>query len=180
MAEQQMTATALQKNVTVAVFRNHAEAEGAVKQLQQAGFDMKNLSIVGKDYEMREDVVGYYTMGDRIARWGAVGAFWGGIWGLLLGAAFFIVPGVGPVLVGGPLVAAIVGALESAVLTGGLSAIGAGLYGLGIPKNSVLAYEGAIQAGKYVLIAHGTEEEATRARELLATADAELTSQHVA
>jgi hypothetical protein len=180
MAEQQMTATALQKNVTVAVFRNHAEAEGAVKQLQQAGFDMKNLSIVGKDYEMREDVVGYYTTGDRIARWGAVGAFWGGIWGLLLGAAFFIVPGVGPVLVGGPLVAAIVGALESAVVTGGLSAIGAGLYGLGIPKNSVLAYEGAIQAGKYVLIAHGTEEEATQARELLATADAELTSQHVA
>ena len=53
-----MAMTALQKNVTVAVFRSHAEAEAAIKQLQEAGFDMKKLSIIGKDYETREDVVG--------------------------------------------------------------------------------------------------------------------------
>jgi hypothetical protein len=94
--------------------------------------------------------------------------------------AFFIVPGIGPVLVGGPLVAAIVGALETAVFVGGLSAVGAGLYSFGIPKNSVLEYEGAIRAGKYVVVAHGTEAEATQARELLATSDAELAEQHAA
>ena len=175
-----MAMTALQKNVTVGVFRSHAEAEAAIKQLQLARFDMEKLSIIGKDYETREDVVGYYTTGDRMTRWGAAGAFWGGIWGLLLGAAFFIVPGVGPVLVGGPLVAAIVGALDAAIVVGGLSAIGAGLYSLGIPKHSVLAYEGAIRAGKYLLVAHGTESEATQARELLATSDAELAEQHAA
>jgi hypothetical protein len=175
-----MTTTALQDNVTVGIFRSHAEAEAAITQLQQAGFDMKKLSIVGKDYETREDVVGYYTTGDRMTRWGAAGAFWGGIWGLLFGAAFFLVPGIGPVLVAGPLVAAIVGALETAVVAGELSAIGAGLYSLGIPKNSVLAYEGAIHAGKYVLVAHGTEAEAARARELLSGGDAELAEQHAA
>ena len=175
-----MPTTALQKNVTVAVFRSHAEADAAIKQLQHAGFDMKKLSIVGKDYETREDVVGYYTTGNRMRRWGAAGAFWGGIWGLLLGAAFFIVPGFGPVLVAGPLVAAIVGALETAVVVGGLSAVGAGLYSFGIPKNSVLAYEAAIRAGKYVVVAHGTEAEATQARDLLAANDAELAEQHAA
>jgi hypothetical protein len=168
------------KNVTVGVFRSHADADEAIKQLQQAGFDMKKLSIVGKDYETREDVVGYYTTGDRMVRWGAAGAFWGGVWGLLFGAAFFVVPGIGPVLVGGPLVVAIVGALETALVVGGLSAIGAGLYSLGIPKNSVLAYEGAIRAGKYVLVAHGTEAEATQAHELLTAAHAEMAEQHAA
>jgi hypothetical protein len=175
-----MTTTSLQSNITIAVYRNHFDAVNAIDQLRKAGYDMTKLSIIGKDYETREDVVGYYTTGDRVKRWGTVGAVWGGIWGLLLGAALFIVPGVGPVLVGGPVVAAIVGAIETAVVVGGFSAIGAGLYSMGIPKNSVLAYEAAIKAGKYVVVAHGTEAEVTRARELLQAGDAEVTDQHAA
>ena len=175
-----MSTTALKETVTVGIFRNHAEAEAAIEQLQHGGFDLKRLSIVGKDYETREDVVGYYTTGDRIKRWGATGAFWGGIWGALFGAAFFLVPGVGPVLVAGPFVAAVVGALESAVIVGGISAIGAGLYSLGIPKNSVLAYETAIRAGKFIVIVHATSDEAKQARDLLAKADAELATEHAA
>jgi hypothetical protein len=65
--------------------------------------------------------------------WGKLGAFWGGVWGLLFGSAMFLIPGVGPLLVAGPLVGWIVGALEGAVVVGGLSAMGAGLYSLGIP-----------------------------------------------
>jgi hypothetical protein len=78
--------------------------------------------------------VGYYNTGDRMKYWGKLGAFWGGFWGLLFGSAFLAIPGIGPVLLAGPLVAWIVGALEGAVLVGGVSAIGAGLYGMGIPK----------------------------------------------
>ncbi len=84
--------------------------------------------------------------------WGKWGAFWGGFWGLLFGAAFFWVPAVGPVLVGGPLVAWIVAGLENAVVVGGLSALGAGLYSIGIPKDSVVEYEAAVKAGKYVVV----------------------------
>ena len=72
----------------------------------------------------------------------------------MVGAAFFLVPGIGPVVVGGSLVAAIVGALEGGVVVGGLSAIGAGLYSLSIPKDSVLEYETAIKRDKFLLIAH--------------------------
>jgi hypothetical protein len=111
--------------------------------------------------------------------WGKWGAFWGGLWGLLFGAAFFWVPGIGPVLVGGPLVAWIVAGLEGAVVIGGLSAIGAGLYSLGIPKNSIVQYETAIKAGKYLVVAHGTAAEAAKAREILSTLNPSGLTDHV-
>jgi hypothetical protein len=89
---------------------------------------------------------------------------------LLFGAAFFAIPGIGPVLVAGPLVAWIVGALESAVVVGGLSAIGAGLYSIGIPKDSIVEYESAIKANKFLLLAHGTAEEVEKAKGIMGTA----------
>jgi uncharacterized membrane protein len=156
-------------NATVAVFESHAEADDAVKELQKAGFDMKKLSVVGKDYHTEEQVVGYYNAGDRMKHWGKLGAFWGGLWGLLFGAAFFWVPGIGPILVGGPLVASIIAALESAVVVGGLSAIGAGLVSIGIPKNSIVEYESALKVGKYVVVAHGTADDVAKARNILST-----------
>jgi uncharacterized membrane protein len=159
-----------EKNAVVAIYDSHSQAEEALKELQRSGFDMKKLSIVGKDYHTEEHVVGYYNAGDRMKRWGRTGAFWGGFWGLLLGSAFFAIPGIGPVLVAGPLVAWIIGALEGAVVVGGLSAIGAGLYSIGIPKDSIVQYESAIRSDKFLLLAHGTEDEVERAKGIMRTA----------
>jgi len=156
-------------NAVIAVYDAHSEAENAVKELQRSGFDMKKLSVVGKDVHTDEHVVGYYNAGDRMKYWGKMGAFWGGLWGLLFGAAFFWVPGVGPLLVAGPLTAWIVGTLEGAVVVGGLSAVGAGLYSIGIPKDSVLKYETAIKTDKFLLVAHGTAAEAAKAKNILST-----------
>src|SRR5258708_36686538 len=103
-------------NAVIAVYDAHSAAEGAVKELQKSGFDMKKLSVVGKDYHTDEQVVGYYNAGDRMKDWGKWGAFWGGFWGLLFGAAFFWVPGIVAVLVGGLLVAWIVAGLAGAVV----------------------------------------------------------------
>jgi uncharacterized membrane protein len=153
----------------IAVYNTHPEAETAVKELQRGGFDMKKLSVVGKDYHTDEQVVGYYNVGDRMKSWGKWGALWGGLWGLLFGAAFFWVPGVGPLLVAGPLSAAIVAALESAVVVGGLSVLGAALCSIGIPKDSVLRYETAVKSDKFLLVAHGTEAEVAKAKEILRT-----------
>jgi hypothetical protein len=156
-------------NAVIAVYGSHSAAEDAVKELQKSGFDMKKLSVVGKDYHTDEQVVGYYNAGDRMKYWGKVGAFWGGFWGLLFGAAFFWVPAIGPVLVGGPLVAWIVAGLEDAVVVGGLSAIGAGLFSIGIPKDSIVTYETAVKAGEYLVVAHGTSAEAAKAKNILST-----------
>ena len=165
-------------DTTVAVYTSHSDAEKAVKELQKSGFDMKKLSIVGKGYHTEDSVVGYYNTGDRMKHWGKYGAFWGGLWGVLIGAAFFLVPGIGPVVVGGSLVAAMVGALEGAVVVGGLSALGAGLYSLGIPKNSVLEYETALKTDKFLLIAHGTAAEVEKARSILQTTKPEVLQTH--
>ncbi len=158
-----------QVNSVVAIYDTHSQAEEAVKDLQRSGYDMKKLSIVGKDYHTDEHVVGYYNTGDRMMYWGKIGAFWGGFWGLLFGAAFFAIPGIGPVLVAGPLVAWIVGALEGAVVVGGLTAVGAGLYSIGIPKDSIVKYESALKADKFIVLAHGTAAEVTKARDIMQT-----------
>ncbi len=165
-------------DTVVAIYKSHLEAETAVKELQTAGFDMKKLSIVGRDYHTDENVVGYYNAGDRMRQWGKTGAFWGGIWGLLFGSAFFLIPGVGPLLMAGPIVAGIVSALEGAVVVGGLSAIGAGLYSLGIPKNSILQYETALKTGKFVVIAHASTEETARARDIIQRTNPEALADH--
>src|SRR5271165_2163402 len=154
-------------NSVVAIFESHDQAEAAIRELQKDGFDMKKLSIVGKDYHTEEHVVGYYTTGDRMLYWGKLGAFWGGFWGLLFGSAFFWVPGIGQLLVAGPLVMWIVGALEEAVVIGGISALGAALYSAGIPKNSILQYETEVKNGQLLLLVHGTADEVERAKDIL-------------
>jgi uncharacterized membrane protein len=156
-----------EQNAVVAIYPTHTAAEEAVKELQRSGFDMQQLSIVGKDYHTEDHVVGYYTTGDRMKAWGRIGAFWGGLWGLLFGAAFFMIPGIGPVVIAGPLVSWIVGALEGAVVVGGVSALGAALASVGIPHDSILKYESALKADQFLLMAHGTPEDVDRAKRLL-------------
>jgi len=164
---------------SVGIFPSHVQAEEAIRELQVAGFDIKKLSIIAKDYHTDEHVVGYYNTGDRMKYWGKQGAFWGGVWGLLFGSAFFFIPGIGPLVVAGPLVGWIVGGLEGAVVVGGLSALGAALYSAGIPKDSILSYETAIRSGKFVLICSGTSEQVENARQVLDRAKAIETHIHV-
>jgi uncharacterized membrane protein len=156
-----------EQNAVVAVYDTHVGAEEAVKKLQRAGIDMRTLSIIGKDSHTDEHAVGYYNTGDRMKYWGKTGAFWGGFWGLLFGSAFFVIPGIGPVLAAGPVVAWIVGGLEGAAIVGGVSAIGAGLYGIGIPKDSIIQYELAVKTDKFLLMVHGTIREVEKARDII-------------
>lgn len=165
-------------NSVVAIYDTHDDAAKAVEELGTAGVDVKKISIVAKDYHTEEQVTGYYNAGDRMKHWGKFGAFWGGVWGLLLGSAFFMIPGVGPVLVAGPLVAWIVAGLEGAAVVGGLSAVGAGLYSIGIPQNTVLQYDVALTAGKFLLIVHGTPDEVAKAREVLSKTAPSLMETH--
>lgn len=168
----------LEKNSSaVGIFPNHQDAESAVKELQMSGYDMKKLSVIGKDYHTEENVIGYYNTGDRMATWGKFGLFWGWIWGLLFGSAFFFIPGIGPVMVGGPLVAWMIGALEAAVVTGGLTALGGALVSIGIPRDSVLQYETALKSSKFIVIVHGTAQEVEKAKAILLNR-AEETAEH--
>lgn len=165
-------------SAVVAIYDTHREAEGAIRKLQESGFDMTKLSIVGKDYRTEEEVVGYYTAGDRMKVWGSTGAFWGGIWSLMFGSAFFLIPGMGPLLAAGPVVGWIVGALEGAAVVGGLSALGAALFSIGIPNDSIVEYETQIKAGKFLVIAHGSQEESDKAKAVIGTIPHHSVSDH--
>ena len=151
----------------VAVFPDHHEAEDAIKLLTTADFKMQDLSLVGKGFRTEEKVVGFYNAGDRIKFWGSRGAFWGGFWGIFLGGVFLTVPIVGPVVVLGYLAAIVVSAIESAVMVGGVSAIGAALYSIGIPKNSVIQYEAEIKSDGFLVMARGSASQIAHAKELL-------------
>ncbi len=155
------------QHAIVAAFDTHMEAESAVKELERSGFDMKKLSIVGKGYHSEEHPVGFYTSGDRMLSWGSVGAFWGGLWGLLVGAAFLWIPGFGPIAAAGPFVHMLVTGVEGAAVVGGLSVVGAALASLGVPKKSVVKYERQLKANKYLLIAHGRTDEVETVRRVL-------------
>jgi hypothetical protein len=86
---------------------------------------------------------------------------------MFFGGLFLTVPILGHVVVLGYLAAIVVSAVESAVLVGGLSALGAALYSIGIPKDSVLDYETAVSADGYLVLARGTAEEVERAKTIL-------------
>jgi uncharacterized membrane protein len=154
-------------DIAVALYDQHTQAESAVKTLQRAGFDMKKISIVGKDYETEEHVIGFLNAGDRAKIFGKYGAFWGGLMGVLFGSALMFVPFVGPMVVLGPLAAMLFSGLQGAVVVGGLSALAGALTSIGIPKDSVLRYETALKANKFVLMVHGDSQEIARAQDLL-------------
>ena len=171
----------MDKNETaIAVFPNHDSAETAVKTLTAAGFDMKNLSVVGKGYHSEEKVVGFYNIGDRIKFWGSRGAFWGGFWGLFFGGLFITTPLTGPVVVVGFLTALAISAIENAVIVGGLGALGAALYSIGVPKDSVLQYESDIKADSFLVMARGPALEVERAKTILGTSNPSRIDVHAA
>lgn len=157
---------------TVFVYNTHLEAEDAIRALTRASFDMEKLSLVGKGYHSEEHPVGFYTAGDRIKSWGTIGAFWGGIWGLLFAPAVFFLPGLGLVAMVGPIAASLISVLEGAAVVGGVSALGAALTQIGVPTEQAIKYETALKVDKYLLMVHGDAQEIVKAGQVLNTAQA--------
>ncbi|RJX75121.1 DUF1269 domain-containing protein [Vibrio sinensis] len=157
-----------QQEKIITVVNTHLEAEAVVKLLQSEKYDVSKISILGKGYHSEEHVAGFYNTGDRVKTWGKTGAFWGGLWGALVGAGLFWLPGVGALMVAGPIVSTFVGAIEGAVVTGGLGAIGGALASIGIPKDSIVKYDSAIKADKFLVIVHGDAEDIIKAKGILA------------
>lgn len=155
----------------VAIYADHLAAESAIRKLAEAGLEIKNFSIIGKGYHSEEKVVGFYNADDRIRFWGKTGAFWGGLWGLFFGGIFVTIPVIGSVVVLGHLAAMVFAAIEGAVVVGGLSALGAALVSIGIPKDSVIRYEEALKADSFLVVAHGAAGEMARAMNVLETTE---------
>ena len=156
-------------DAVIARYDTHQAAENAIKMLIAAGFETDILSVVGRGYHTDEKVIGFYNSGDRVQFWGKQGAFWGGLWGLFLGGLVVTIPVAGPVVVLGYLATVAVSGIEGAAIIGGLSAIGAALVGMGVPRDSVIQYETEVAADSFLVMAHGFHDEVVRAHSILGT-----------
>ena len=161
------THTGAFEKAAIGVFDTHEQAEKLVKTMESNGFPLRQLSIVGKGYHSEERPVGFYTPGDRVKTWGGAGLFWGGLWGLLFGSAFFWIPGIGPVAAAGPFIHLLVSTAEGAAVVGGIGALGAALVSLGLPKKDVIKYERHVRADRFLVIAHGDTQQVARAQQLM-------------
>jgi len=148
----------------VAIYSNHADAESAVRRLAAAGLPIEKVSIVGRNFETVEDVQGFYRPSDAARDGANQGAWFGGLFGLMLGAfGFFVLPVIGGLMVLGPLAGFIAGAVGGA----GVGALINGLVALGVPRDQAIKYQERLQAGEFLVVVHGTVEESSKAHEVL-------------
>jgi len=150
----------------VATYKNHSDAEAAVRLLAHDGVPVNTISIIGRDFESREDIQGFYRPGDAALTGAGEGAWFGGIFGLLFGAmGFFVLPIVGGLWILGP----IAGFLAGGVAGAGIGALVSALIAAGIPKDQALKYQERLQAGEFLVVVHAGAGEVSQAREILAS-----------
>lgn len=155
------------QSATIGVFDTQVQAEAAVRELKKGGFPMNKVSIVAKGLQKTEDVQGFISTGDVVKSSAGTGVWVGGLFGLLVGAAFVWVPGFGPLVVAGPLTAALIAGVEGAVAgAAGAGVLGA-LFSPFVAKKHILKYQEHLNADRYLVVAHGTAAEADKAREIL-------------
>lgn len=158
------TRPAASDQAVVATYLTHADAETAVRRLADGGLPVTHVSIIGRHFETREDIQGFYRPADAALAGAGQGAWFGGFFGLMAGAmGFFVFPLVGALVVLGPLAGLIAGAIGGA----GVGALVNGLIAAGVPRNQALKYQDRLQAGEFLVVVHGGADEAAQAHEIL-------------
>ena len=162
----------------IGVYNTMSEAEEAVRMLDKGKFPIKQVSVVTQDMQSEKAVQGYLSAGD-IAKSGAgTGAWVGGIFGLLIGAAFIWVPGFGPLVVAGSFASLLLGTMEGVAAGAAGGGVLGSLIGWGVSKQHILKYEEHLKGGKYLLMVFGSQDEVTRAHDILKDSGAAELTQH--
>lgn len=118
--------------------KSHEEPAADTRHFQRCVCEMKQLSFAGCERSAGETAAGGFSKLGRVKCWGGLGAFWGGVWGWLVGSTFFDNETAGPLRVAEPMVGWLVGAVEGCLMGGGLSAAGACMFSLMVPLKSSL------------------------------------------
>lgn len=149
----------------IGVFSDRTEAEDAIDELKNADYDAKDISVVTRDRDDAQvihDNTGS-TMGGDIATGATTGAVIGGLAGLLIGIGAIAIPGIGGLLIAGPLAAALglTGAAATTISGAATGAVAGGLVGalvgIGVPQEDATYYEGRVREGG-ILVAVPTRE----------------------
>jgi hypothetical protein len=135
----------------IATCKNHKDVVKALNTLLDSGISREFITVLGKgfeDFEVEKE-------NEDIAFWGKIGAGWGAIVGLLVGAAVSFVPGFGPIVGAGPLISSLAGALGGAAVSGSVTALVAWMVDLGIEEEEALHYQELLKKGHYLIIIEG-------------------------
>ena len=160
------------KKAVFCIARDMGQAARIVDDLKSAGFSNNDISVLFPDKDTSRDFAHEHSTKapEGAATGGAVGGVLGGTLGWLVGIGSLTIPGVGPFIAAGPLMAALGGAAVGGA-TGGL--VG-GLIGMGIPEYEAKRYEGKIRGGNVLVSVHSeSSDETKRAKQIFERAGAE-------
>lgn len=158
----------------VGLFDSLEEAQFAVRELQQDGFGKNDINLIAQatsvEYGHYFDSAGRYAspeappLAETDASTGAgVGASLGALAGLLIGLSMFALPGVGPIMVAGPLASALLGATAGGI-TGGLVT---GLTDAGVPEEHAGVYTEGVRRGGTLVLVKALSQKVMRATDIL-------------
>ena len=162
----------MSKDSVFGIVKTHAQAEQIVSGLQSAGFPTSEISVLLPDDQGNHDIghVKATKAPEGATTGAATGGLTGGVLGLLAGIGALAIPGVGPFIAAGPIMAALSGAAIGAT-TGGV--VG-GLIGMGIPEIEAKRYEDKLKTGNYLIAVHAHDgDEEDRAKAIFKNAGAE-------
>jgi hypothetical protein len=167
--------TGLARHRAVGVFPHRRDAEAALRDLRDSGFDMDDVSVVGKDAGSHDQIAGVEMSNkatgnkadEGAATGAATGAALGGLGGLLVGLGALAIPGIGPVMAGGALATALATAATGGAIGAAAGGLTGALVGLGIPEERARYYNDRVNHGDYLVMLDGSDEELRRAQPIL-------------
>jgi hypothetical protein len=154
------------------IAKTNEQAISIANQLRQVGFSDNDVSVLFPDKEGTKDFAHeqHTKVPEGAATGAGTGAVLGGALGWMIGIGAVAIPGLGPFIAAGPIMAALAGAAGGAA-AGGLTGA---LIGMGIPEYEAKRYEGKIKDGNILLSVHTDDaNERKRAKDILANAGAE-------
>lgn len=162
----------MSKKSVFCITTSHEQADRIVGQFKAANFSSSDISVLFPDKGMSRDFAhekNTKAPEGAVTGAGAGGAI-GGALGWIVGIGALAIPGIGPFIAAGPIMAALGGAAIGATAGG----IAGGLIGLGIPELEAKCYEGKVKDGNILLSVHTeNSEEIKRAKEIFNNAGAE-------
>ena len=162
----------MSKTSVICITKTRIQAERIIDRLVGSGFIHSEISVLMPETDSRHDIghVKATKAPEGTVTGAATGGVAGGVIGLLAGIGALAIPGVGPLIAAGPIMAALSGVAVGAA-TGGV--VG-GLIGLGIPELEAKIYEGKLKTGNYLVAVHAHDgEEISRAKEVYKSESAE-------
>jgi len=155
-----------EKNTCILSYISSKDALHAIRKLQAQKFNLAAVSIVGNGYHKEEHAVGIYTKDGTTHFQGAQSMFWESLWQKLNGKLFLALPGQASLVAAGAIVRLLVKE-QGDVDIHGFNVLGAALFNMGVPVDSISQYEAAIKAGRILLIVNDKRDEVERSCEIL-------------